>query len=137
MKYRIEGDTAEEATKEIETEIDKLHGDETVLVNAAINEGLISAEGLEGRFAQDELAKEIRNICTMMDIPDWLKEEDLAKQLKQEAVACRIKSRNLLDKAQNRSLEANKALLMIDEALEDTKKIMNLLFNVLKNVLNY
>ena len=122
MKYRIEGDTAEEATKEIEAEIDKLHGDETVLVNAAINEGLISAEGLEGRFAQDELAKEIRNICTMMDIPDWLKEEDLAKQLKQEAVACRIKSRNLLDKAKNRSLEANKALLMIDEALEDTKR---------------
>ena len=73
-----------------------------MLVNAAINVGLMSAEGLEGRFAQDEVAKEIRNLAAMMDIPDWLKEEDLAKQLKQEAVACRVKSMQLLDKAKNR-----------------------------------
>jgi hypothetical protein len=122
MKYRIDGNTAEEATKEIEAEIDKLHGDETTLVNAAISEGLIPAEGLEGRFAQDELAKEIRNLATMMDIPDWLKEEDLAKQLKQEAVACRIKSREFLDKAKLRSDEATSALFLVDEALTRTKK---------------
>ena len=47
--------------------------------------------------------------------------EDLAKQLKQEAVACRIKSRNLLDKAKNRSLEANKALLRDDNPDNDSE----------------
>ena len=66
--------------QKLTVEIDKLHGDETALVNAAISEGLVPPDGLEGRFAQDELAKEIRNIAAMMDIPDWLKEEDLAKQ---------------------------------------------------------
>ena len=122
MKYRIEGNTAEEATKEIGAEIDKLHGDETALVNAAISEGLVPPDGLEGRFAQDELAKEIRNIAAMMDIPDWLKEEDLAKQLKQEAVACRVKSRNLLQKSKARSKEANDALALVNEAIETTSR---------------
>ena len=76
MKYRIEGNTAEEATKEIGAEIDKLHGDETALVNAAISEGLWLRRSLRSRRTCKS-----RNIAAMMDIPDWLKEEDLAKQL--------------------------------------------------------
>ena len=99
-----------------------MHGDETALVNAAISEGLVPPDGLEGRFAQDELAKEIRNIAAMMDIPDWLKEEDLAKQLKQEAVACRVKSRNLLQKSKARSKEASDALTLVKEAIETTSR---------------
>jgi hypothetical protein len=118
-KVHREVGKAEEESLEKAMELDALHGDHSRLVKAVIDVGLTARE-VKGRFAEDEFAEEVRSLAAMMDIPDWLKEEDLANQMKQEAVACRIKTRELLQKAQDRVGEAKKAAIIVKNVQEET-----------------
>ena len=119
-KVHRDVERAEEATLAVVETLDQLHGDESRLVKAAVDCGLTGDRDVDSRFAQDELAHELRNLAAMMDVPDWLKEEDLALQLKQEAVACKTKTRDLLQKAKERGEEAKQAAVLIEETTDQT-----------------
>jgi len=118
-RLRVEGDIAAEDTAATAEKLKDIHGDESVLVNAARDAGLFGDDRvLSGRMAEEQFAHELRDLADRMGVPDWLKEVDLAVKLREKSIASKIQTRELMDKVGGRATEANATLEAVEEVSE-------------------
>eukprot|EP00949_MAST-11_sp_MAST-11-sp1_P003641 g3641.t1 len=120
---RIEGDLAEEDSERTKAKLLAIHGNNTKIVEAAMTSGVIDPDTeIQGRLHEEEIAEKIRSLALSMGVPDWLGEEDLVTSLKQETVACRVKTLELMAKASARREEAQTALGVVEDAIAKVRQ---------------
>ena len=103
-RLKVQGDIAAEDTAATGEKLKGIHGDNSILVNAARDAGLFGDDRvIPGRMAEETFAHELRELADQMGVPDWLKEADLAMKLREKAIASKITTRELMDKVGDRA----------------------------------
>ena len=115
-RLKVQGDIAAEDVAATGELLKEIHGDQSVLVNAAKDAGLFDeTRVLAGRLAEETFANDLRALAESMGVPDWLKEEDMAIKLREKSIATKMITRDLMDKVSDRSTEAAMAMGAVDK----------------------
>ena len=122
-RLKVQGDIAAEDTAATGELLKEIHGDQSVLVNAAKDAGLFGDDRiLPGRMAEEKFAQELRDLADQMGVPDWLKEVDLAMKLREKSIASKILTRELMDKVGDRATEANATLEAVEQVSDKLQR---------------
>ena len=122
-RLKVQGDIAADDVAATGELLKDIHGDQSVLVNAARDAGLFGEERqFSGRMAEETFAHELRELAEDMGVPDWLKEADLAMKLREKSIASKIVTRELMDKVGDRATEANDTLEAVEEVSEKLQR---------------
>ncbi len=114
---QVRGDIAADDTAKTALKLTAIHGDQSVLVDAARDAGLFDPEtrDLAGKMAEETFANDLRALADSMGVPDWLKEAEMALKLREKSIATKIVTRDLMDKVSARNTEAQDAMQAVDK----------------------